>query len=73
MSSTPELATPDSEDEVRKHAIASLKRKRRFHSNVVLYIAVNSVLWLIWVLTDRSDDGSIPWPPGSQRSGAFCS
>ncbi len=26
------------------------------------YVAVNAVLWLVWLLTDRSVDGSIPWP-----------
>jgi hypothetical protein len=26
------------------------------------FVAVNGVLWLIWVLTDRTTDGSIPWP-----------
>jgi 2TM domain len=51
-----------SNDELRTAAIASLKRKRRFAEGVVAYVAVNGVLWLVWALTDRSTDGSIPWP-----------
>ncbi len=46
----------------REAAIARLKRKRKFVSDVVAYVTVNGVLWLIWLLTDRSTDGSIPWP-----------
>lgn len=49
-------------EERRKEAIASLKRKRRFVENVVTYITVNGVLWLIWALTDHSSDGGMPWP-----------
>jgi hypothetical protein len=28
----------------------------------VLYLAANGVLWLIWLIADRTTDGSIPWP-----------
>lgn len=48
--------------ELRDAAIANLKRKRKFVQDAVGFIAVNGVLWLIWLLTDRSMDGSIPWP-----------
>lgn len=47
---------------LREAAIASLKRKRRFADNVVAYVTVNGVLWLIWAIADRSRDDSIPWP-----------
>jgi hypothetical protein len=50
------------DEELRKEAVASLKRKRRFVENVVGYVTVNGVLWLIWALTDRSSDGGMPWP-----------
>jgi hypothetical protein len=50
------------DEEVRKEAVASLKRKRRFVENVVGYVTVNGVLWLIWALIDRSSDGGMPWP-----------
>ena len=49
-------------DEAREHAIASLKRKRKFAQDSVAYIAVNGLLWLIWLITDPSTNGSIPWP-----------
>ena len=48
--------------ELRDVAIANLKRKRKFAQDAVGFIAVNGVLWLVWLLTDRSMDGSIPWP-----------
>ena len=49
-------------DEAREHAIASLKRKRKFARDSVAFVAVNGLLWLIWLITDRSTNGSIPWP-----------
>ena len=46
------------DEELRKEAIASLKRKRKFGSRTLLaYVTVNGVLWLIWALTDRSTAG----------------
>ena len=49
-------------DAQRAEALASLKRKRRFGEDVIAYLTVNGVLWLIWALTDRSTDGGMPWP-----------
>ena len=49
-------------DEAREDAIASLKRKRKFAQDLVAYVTVNGLLWLIWLIADRSTDGSIPWP-----------
>lgn len=48
--------------ELRDVALANLERKRKFVQDAVGYVSVNGVLWLIWALTDRSMDGSIPWP-----------
>lgn len=48
--------------ELREAAIVSLKRKRKFAEDAVAYATVNGVLWLIWVLADRSADGLMPWP-----------
>ena len=48
--------------ELRELAVASLKRKRKFLEDLLSYVAVNGVLWLIWGLTDRSIDGGMPWP-----------
>jgi hypothetical protein len=53
-------AAPDGES--REFAIASVRRKRKFAHDVAAYVAVNALLWLIWLLADRSSDGSIPWP-----------
>jgi hypothetical protein len=50
------------EDPGREAAIASLKRKRKFAEDLFAYLAVNGVLWLIWLLTDRSLGGGLPWP-----------
>ena len=52
----------DVEDALRADAVASLKRKQKFWADAVLYASVNGVLWLIWALTDRTTDNSIPWP-----------
>ena len=49
-------------DDARERAIASLKRKRKFAKDAVAFFAVNGLLWLIWLISDRSTDGSIPWP-----------
>jgi hypothetical protein len=55
-------AVPSEADELRKEAIASLKRKRRFTENVITYVTVNGVLWVIWALTDHTSGGGVPWP-----------
>ena len=50
------------DEELRDAAIASLKRKRKFAQDAIGYVAVNGVLWLIWVLSDGHADGGVPWP-----------
>lgn len=49
-------------DEARQYAIAAIKRKRKFAQDAVAYVTVNGLLWLIWLIADRSTDGTIPWP-----------
>jgi hypothetical protein len=61
-SGEPAPRSETADDELRKEAIASLKRKRRFANDAMTYVAVNGVLWVIWALTDRTTDGAIPWP-----------
>ena len=61
-SNEPTIAADRADAELRDAAIASLKRKRKFVQDVVGYVAVNGVLWLVWALTDRSIDGGMPWP-----------
>lgn len=53
---------PTSDERLREAAAASLRRKRKFAEDAGAYVVVNGVLWLIWALTDRSVDGSMPWP-----------
>jgi hypothetical protein len=50
------------DEQLRKEATASLKRKRKFGRDLLAYVTVNGVLWIIWALTDRRSDGFIPWP-----------
>jgi len=54
------VAPPD--DELRRLAIASLKRKRKFGEDALAFVLVNGALWLVWALTDRSTGGGMPWP-----------
>ena len=49
-------------DPEREDAIVRLRRQRKAGEDAVVYAGVNALLWLIWLLTDRSTDGSIPWP-----------
>jgi hypothetical protein len=49
-------------EELREEAIKSLKRKRKFAEDVVGYLTVNGVLWLVWALTGHPGGDPIPWP-----------
>jgi 2TM domain len=49
-------------DDPRDQALANLRRKRKLANDLMTYVAVNGVLWIIWLATDRGTDGSIPWP-----------
>ena len=63
--SQPNEGTPpvgETDEELRNEAIASLERKRKFTKDAFGYVTVNGVLWVIWVLSDRSSDSSMPWP-----------
>ena len=61
-----QLPGTDNEDlagcEAREDAVARLRRKRKFAQDAVAFISINGLLWLIWLIADRSTDGSIPWP-----------
>lgn len=60
--SEPTVAAFGPEAELRAAAVARLKRKRKFVQDIVVFVSVNGVLWLIWALSDRSLDGGMPWP-----------
>jgi hypothetical protein len=44
-------ASPNSEQALREQAIERLKKKRDFRGHVFIYVAVNSVLVVIWAVT----------------------
>ena len=48
-----------SEEELRKQAISSLKKKQNFRNSLIAYVLVNALLIVIWGLSD--DPGSF-WP-----------
>ena len=47
-------------DEAREYAIATLKRKRKFAQDLVAYVAVNGLLWLIWLFIGPLDQRQYP-------------
>ena len=49
-------------DELRSEAVASVRLKRKFWQAALLYVSANGLLWLIWLITDRTTDNSMPWP-----------
>jgi hypothetical protein len=49
----------EADSSLRDQALARLKRKREFRNHVVVFVAVNVLLWLIWAF---SDDRGFPWP-----------
>jgi hypothetical protein len=49
----------EADSSLRDQALARLKRKREFRNHLVIFVAVNVVLWLIWAF---SDDRGFPWP-----------
>jgi hypothetical protein len=58
------------EQEIRERVEKRIKQRNEFYSHLVIYIAVNLMLWVIWGLSDDSrlfefgfggfDD--VPWP-----------
>jgi hypothetical protein len=42
---------PDGEQEIREQAIQRLKKKRDFKTHVLIYVAVNTFLVVIWAVT----------------------
>jgi uncharacterized membrane protein len=47
------------EDDLRARAVTRLKKKRDFKAHVLAYVLVNTMLVVIWALTD---DGGFFWP-----------
>jgi hypothetical protein len=51
-------AGADSEQQLRERAVQRLKKKRDFHTHVLIYVAVNAFLVVIWAVTS----GGYFWP-----------
>jgi hypothetical protein len=49
-------------DPEREDALGRLRRRRKAGEDFVVFVGVNALLWVIWLVADRSTDGSIPWP-----------
>jgi 2TM domain len=47
-------ATPSSEEDLREQAVKRLRKKRDFHTHVLMYVAVNAMLVVIWAFTGRN-------------------
>lgn len=54
--------TREADAELREHAVAALKRRRKFFDDAAAYLVINGILWLVWALTDHGTDGRLPWP-----------
>ena len=54
--------TREADAELREHAVAALKRRRKFYDDAAAYLVINGILWVVWALSGRSTDGSLPWP-----------
>lgn len=48
-------------EEARELAIKRLKERRDFKRHLVVYVAVNVFLWILWAVTDSTRTG-VPWP-----------
>jgi hypothetical protein len=46
-----EAASPNTEEALREQAITRLKKKRDFLTHVVIYVLVNAMLVVIWLVT----------------------
>ncbi|MBL7916848.1 MAG: 2TM domain-containing protein [Bacteroidia bacterium] len=38
------------------------KARVSFKNHLLTYLIINSFLWLLWALGDKSNSGIIPWP-----------
>ena len=38
------------------------KARVKFQSHLLVYLVVNAGLWVVWALTDRGNNGLVPWP-----------
>ncbi len=50
------------EAQVRKRVERRIQKRNAFYSHLVSYLAVNGVLWLIWLVSARDGVPDFPWP-----------
>lgn len=54
-----EMTRPDSDTVLRDRAVRRLKKRRDFHTHLLVYALVNTSIVIIWLFTD---DGGFFWP-----------
>lgn len=59
-SSTPTLGPSD--ERLRELAVRRLKKKQAFRGHLTVYVAVNLVLWGVWVIGGVVSGWVFPWP-----------
>lgn len=59
--SAAQSSSPSAAD-LRRVAVQQLKRKRAFRSHLVVYLAVNTLLWGVWIVGGLVDQWVFPWP-----------
>lgn len=52
------MADSAADDGARKQAIKRIKRKRQFQQQIIGFVLINALLWIIWALTGAE----FPWP-----------
>jgi hypothetical protein len=52
---------PEATD-LRAEAIERLERKRAFRTHLIVFVAVNLLLWVVWVSVAAATDVWFPWP-----------
>jgi uncharacterized ion transporter superfamily protein YfcC len=45
-------------DDAREQAVQRIKRKRQFQQQLIVFVAINVLLWVIWAFTGFG----FPWP-----------
>lgn len=52
----------ESGDDLRDLAIRQLQERRKFRTHLIVYVLVNSLLWLIWGILFAAGGPWFPWP-----------
>lgn len=51
------------ENQSNEQALYEAAKKRvKFKEHLGMYIAINGILWLIWLFTNSEESGRMPWP-----------